>query len=210
MSEPPQPNAPDPTPLWRSPVTWGAAGLGGLALVGAIAVALIPGPERQEDRVEASSPSAPGAGGAPPPAEPIPSAVHPGETDPEPEPTAPKPTAAAKPKAKPRPPSKPKAPPQAQAPAPAPAAPAATSTLMLRAVGGSSAKGAIAANVYVDGKLLGQAPVDAKVAAGKRRVRFDCIFEGKTHRGKDKVIDIPEHTDAMIEHKCDVWVTLGR
>jgi len=83
--------------------------------------------------------------------------------------------------------------------------------LTLRVTGGSAAAGAIAADVYVDGKRVGKAPIDRyPVVPGQRRIRFDCIFEGKTHRGKERSVDVPEYADAVIEHQCDVWVTLGR
>jgi hypothetical protein len=44
------------------------------------------------------------------------------------------------------------------------------------------------------------------VAPGKRRIRFDCVFEGQTHTGTDKVLDLPPDTEAVVEHTCDVWV----
>jgi hypothetical protein len=188
---------------WRSPVVWISAALGAFSLVGSIVLLTWPtqseptavGPEAMQitpspaGSVEsgpsgASGASAPGEAKVPPP-------VAEGKAP------APPKRAPSKPAAK----SAPVAPPAAE-----PAG--ASSSLVLRVVGKSAADASVVAKVYVDGKLVGTAPVTRKVVPGERRIRFDCVFEGKTYRGKDQVVDIPPDTDAEIEHTCDVWVNV--
>lgn len=91
-----------------------------------------------------------------------------------------------------------------------PASPALSSTLSMKVVGASAAQAGVAADVYVDGVRVGRAPLSYHpVTSGTHRVRFDCIFEGRTHRGNDTVLDVPAETDAVVEHTCDVLVFLG-
>lgn len=90
------------------------------------------------------------------------------------------------------------------------APPAASSTLTLRATGASAAQAGIQADIFIDGVRAGRAPLQYHpVQPGTHRVRFDCIFEGRTFRGTDTVLDVPPDTDAVVEHKCDVLVYLG-
>jgi len=126
-------------------------------------------------------------------------------------PPKPKPVARPKPKPAPRKKTPPPPPPKVvQPPPPMPSA-NASSSLSFAVTGGSAGKGKVAADVYLDGKRIGRAPISGyAVVPGSHRVRFDCIFEGKTHRGKEKVVDIPSFTDAAFEHKCDMLVFLGR
>ena len=48
------------------------------------------------------------------------------------------------------------------------------------------------------------------VKPGKRRVRVDCMFEGKTYRGGDKVVQIPAGAEVTVKHTCNIMVLLGR
>ena len=83
--------------------------------------------------------------------------------------------------------------------------------LNVRVSGAGSAGDDVAAEVYVDGEHVGGAPVsNVSVSPGQHRLRIDCEFEGESHRGGERVVDIPAGADAVIEHTCDVWVTLGR
>jgi hypothetical protein len=87
---------------------------------------------------------------------------------------------------------------------------ASGSTLTLTANGASAAQAGIVANAYIDGDFVGRTPINARpVVSGKRVVRFDCIWKGKAYKGDDTEVEVPPHTDATVEHKCDVWVWIG-
>ncbi|MCA2978283.1 MAG: PEGA domain-containing protein [Myxococcaceae bacterium] len=101
-----------------------------------------------------------------------------------------KPPVAADAGAAPRPPATPKA------DAGAPAEPAREGTLNLRA--------SETADVFVDGKKVGSAPVEGlKVKAGTHKVRFDCYdAAGNALLGAPKTVTVTADAEETVEFAC--------
>lgn len=59
------------------------------------------------------------------------------------------------------------------------------------------------AEVWIDGRLVGKAPVEGRqVPEGRHRVRFDCIFpEGKL-KGAERKVEVQAFSEVSVEYEC--------
>jgi outer membrane biosynthesis protein TonB len=90
----------------------------------------------------------------------------------------------------------PKEPPAKPAPAPAAPASAAEGRLTMRA--------SDTADVYLDGKKVGQSPVSGyRAKAGAHKVRFDCYdSSGNAQKGDVQTVLVPPDEDVEVEFQC--------
>lgn len=60
-----------------------------------------------------------------------------------------------------------------------------------------------AAEVWIDGKRVGKAPIQGKsVSAGAHRVRFDCVYPSGKQKGVDRNVEVQPFSEVSVDFEC--------